>query len=213
MNDHSHSIVAGTGKYLNRITIAPQMPKDPPRSYRGLHHHQIEDEKTARFRIAATPGKADIRRVAPSPSWLPAPVQCVRQNFRRHPARLRASQTSHLVHLGDHRTFHHGAASTSGASHSSVLPVCSSSPARAFLPYSVRNVRRCVASASRGRVVDFTSIGSSLPPGLDHEIHFLTDGSAPVAKLCALDASVPPGEQIVQDQILEMRAVRLLGFG
>lgn len=57
-------------------------------------------------------------------------------------------------------TVHHGAARTSGASHSMVVPVCSKSPAVVFLPYSARKPRRCTASESFGRVVDFTSIGS-----------------------------------------------------
>src|SRR5579872_4015821 len=59
-----------------------------------------------------------------------------------------------------------------------------------------------------------TSLRSQqLAARLDHEIHFLTDGSAPVVQLCALYTRVSPGERIVQDQILEMRAVRLLGLG
>jgi hypothetical protein len=61
-------------------------------------------------------------------------------------------------------TRHHGTASTSGASHAVVVPACSSNPARTESPYSYRNERRCAQSASRGVVVAFTLMGSSLPP-------------------------------------------------
>src|SRR5688500_11089142 len=73
--------------------------------------------------------------------------------------------SSLLLHpSSSYNTLHQGTASTSGASHSSVLPVCSTRPARARLPYSLRKVRRCVASPSRGRPVALTSMGRSRPP-------------------------------------------------
>jgi hypothetical protein len=78
-------------------------------------------------------------------------------------------------------TRHHGAASTSAVSHSTLLPVWSRSPARALLPYSARKLRRWAQSASRGDADALTSIGSSLPPGLDHNIHLLADGPRGIA--------------------------------
>src|SRR5688572_20638578 len=45
---------------------------------------------------------------------------------------------------------------------------------------------------------------------LDHEIDLLADGRAPVAELRALDARVPPAEEVVQDEVLQVRAGRLV---
>jgi hypothetical protein len=61
-------------------------------------------------------------------------------------------------------TRHQGTARMLGASHWIVLPAWSRSPARAVLPYSDRKARRPAASASRGRVVAFTSIGINRSP-------------------------------------------------
>ena len=68
------------------------------------------------------------------------------------------------LHAALQSTRHQGAARMSGASHSRVCPAWSSSPARAVWPYSARNARSPAASDSRGRDVDFTSIGKSRPP-------------------------------------------------
>src|SRR5690606_34436183 len=44
---------------------------------------------------------------------------------------------------------------------------------------------------------------------LDHEVHFLADSRAPIAKLRVLDARIAPGEEIVQHQVLQVHATRL----
>jgi hypothetical protein len=45
----------------------------------------------------------------------------------------------------------------------------------------VEKLRRWAQSASRGDADALTSIGSSLPPGLDHNIHLLADGPRGIA--------------------------------
>src|SRR5438128_1724910 len=46
--------------------------------------------------------------------------------------------------------------------------------------------------------------------GFDNEVHFLAGGGPPVEHLRAIQPAVPPRQQIVQDEILQLAAGRFL---
>ena len=61
------------------------------------------------------------------------------------------------------------------------------------------------------RRLDFD--GQQPVPSLNHEVHLLTDGRAPVEDLSPVEPCVPPGQQIVKHQVPQMCPSGLLLLG